>query len=295
MDLLSIADLSKYEIEKILSLSKTKQKSITGKHVVALLFEKPSTRTRTSFESAATRIGWSSIYLDSLSLQMSRGESIEDTAKVLSMYVDMIVARLGSHKDIERVASSSTVPVINALTDLEHPCQALSDLYTINEAKGKLHGLKIAFVGDIATNTANSLMIGAVKMGAAMALVGPKSWKPNEKYFEMAKKYGSIEVYNNMKDGLEDADIVYTDTFVSMGKESEAARRRRIFTPYQINERTLDYADDKALVMHCLPAHRGEEITTEVLDGRRSLAWKQAANKLPVEEAILEYVWRSEN
>ena len=295
MNLISVADLSKEEISEIFNIAddlKHGKVEVALKEdaVAALIFEKPSTRTRVSFEVAMVQLGGHSIYIDSRTSQLSRGESIADTAKVLSGYVDFIIARLYKHDDILELANNATVPVINALTDLEHPCQALSDLYTIQEVKKKLRGLKLAFVGDIAANTANSLMLAGAKMGIEIALVGPKNYMPNTFYFTKAREYSNVEIYNNIREGVSDADIIYTDTFVSMGQEAEAEERKKLFAPYQVNKTLLSYAKKDAIVMHCLPAHRGEEITDDVLDGPQSVVWQQAKNKLLVEKAILLYL-----
>jgi len=295
MNFISVADLSKEEISGIFNIAddlKHEKVEIALKEdaVAALIFEKPSTRTRVSFEVAMAQLGGHSIYIDSRTSQLSRGESIADTAKVLSGYVDFIIARLYKHEHIVELANNATVPVINALTDLEHPCQALSDLYTIQEVKKKLRGLKLAFVGDIAANTANSLMLAGAKMGVEIALVGPKNYMPNTFYFTKAREYSKVEIYNNIREGVSDADVIYTDTFVSMGQEAEAEERKKLFAPYQVNKTLLSYAKKDAIVMHCLPAHRGEEITDDVLDGPQSVVWQQARNKLLIEKAILLYL-----
>jgi ornithine carbamoyltransferase len=295
MNLISVGDLSKEDISRIFEIAddlKQNKSEIALKEnaVAALIFEKPSTRTRVSFEVAMAKLGGYSIYIDARTSQLSRGESISDTAKVLSGYVDFIIARLYKHDDIVELANNATVPVINALTDVEHPCQALSDLYTIQEIKKKLRGLKLAFVGDIAANTANSLMLAGAKMGMEIALVGPKNYMPNTFYFTKAREYSKVSVYNDIKEGVADADIIYTDTFVSMGQEEEAEQRKKLFAPYQVNSTLLGYAKKNAIVMHCLPAHRDEEITSDVLDGPQSVVWQQAKNKLLVEEAILLYL-----
>lgn len=295
MNLLSINNLSKSDIYSIFDIAdriKTeKHMHVENDNILALLFEKPSTRTRVSFESAMLQLGGHVIYIDARTTQSTRGEPVKDTARVLGSYVDLIAARLYRQSDLKELAKYAGVPVINALTDLEHPCQALSDLYTIRGRKGDLDGIKIAFIGDIATNTANSLMLAGTKTGSDMVLVGPGNWKPNTAYVKTARKYGTVSVYDDPKKGLKDVDIVYTDTFVSMGVESEAEKRLKLFKPYQLNKKLLSYAKRNALVMHCLPAHRGEEITADVLDGPRSIAWEQSANKLLVEKAIILYLY----
>ncbi len=296
---LSVDDVTKEEINKIfdiaddLSDSKSPIKLSDGS-VLALLFEKASTRTRVSFEAAMAQLGGSSIYIDTKTSQMARGETIGDTARVLSSYVNFIAARMYNHDDLVELANYSSVPVINALTDVEHPCQALSDLYTVKAAKKKLRGIRIAFVGDIANNVANSLLLAGAKTGAEMILIGPKGYHPDPKYLTKAKEYGPVDVFTDMKEGLSDVDVIYTDTYVSMGQEAEAEKRHKLFAPYQINEKAVDYAKDDVSVMHCLPAHRGEEITSEVLDGPRSIAWEQAKNKMLVEKAIILHLSEQE-
>ena len=291
MNLTKITRLSANEINNIFDISDAiksgRQTAAMERKVLALLFKKPSTRTRVSFEAAMARLGGSSIYIDKNTSQLSRGETIGDTAMVLSQYVDFIAARMYKQQDLEDLASSSTVPVINALTDLEHPCQAISDMYTMREKAGALGGKKLAFVGDIAANTANSLLVGCTTMGMQVTLVGPEGCKPNAEYLSIAKKRGTVEVTVDMQHGLESADFIYTDTFVSMGQEAEAEKRKAEFREFQLNTRALSYAKKTALVMHCLPAHRGEEITSDVLDGKRSIVALQARNKMIVEGAIL--------
>ncbi|MDE1870973.1 MAG: ornithine carbamoyltransferase [Candidatus Micrarchaeota archaeon] len=297
MNLLSSADISKEDIEEIFkiadSITSGKQESALKENaIVALFFEEPSTRTMVSFEVAAAQLGGMPIYIDARASQVSRGETLGDTAKVLSSYCDFIAVRINDHEQLQTLAENSKVPVINALTSLEHPTQALADCYTILAARGKsdLKRIRIAFMGDIAQNTANSLMLTSVKIGASVALVGPKGYKPNTYYFNKAREYGEVNVYDSMEEGLEGADVVYTDTFVSMGDEAEAAKRVQMFAPYQLNAKALSYARNDAVVMHPLPAHRGVEIDADVIDGPRSLVWEQAKNKLLIEKAILLYI-----
>ncbi|MEM3827038.1 MAG: ornithine carbamoyltransferase [Candidatus Micrarchaeaceae archaeon] len=295
MNLLSSDDLSKDQILEIFeiadSIREGKEEITLKEHsVLALLFEKPSTRTRVSFEVAIAQLGGHAIYIDAQSTHLKRGESFSDTARMLSSYCDFIAARLYSHSDIIGLASNSTVPVINALTDLEHPTQALTDIYTIRSAKKNLKNLKLVFVGDIAANTANSLMLTAAKLGIEVALLGPKGYMPQSFYFTKSREYGKVDTYSEPEEALEDADIIYTDTFVSMGQEQEAESRKALFAKYQVNSKMLEYAKKDALVMHCLPAHRGEEITSEVLDGPRSIVWEQAKNKMLLAKAILLYL-----
>ncbi|MGC8586963.1 MAG: ornithine carbamoyltransferase [Candidatus Micrarchaeia archaeon] len=295
MNFLSVDDFTREQITRIFEIAESiesgsEEMSLKEGSTLALLFEKPSTRTRVSFEAAMAQLGGHSIYIDARTSQLSRGETIADTAKVLSSYVDFIAARLYKHSDLVELANNSTIPVINALTDLEHPCQALSDIYTIQQIKKKLRGLKLVFAGDVANNVANSLMLAGAKMGLEIALVGPKKCIPNSLYFTKAREYSTVEFYSDIKEGVRDADVIYTDTFVSMGEEAEAKERLEMFAPYQVNDKMLSYAASDAIVMHCLPAHRGEEITAEVLDGPRSVVWQQAKNKMLLEKAILLYL-----
>ncbi len=295
MNILSINDLSKDDMLNIFEIADSirdnkEQTSLKTNSILALFFEKPSTRTRTSFEAGISQLNGKSIYIDANTSQKSRGESFADISKMLSSYCDFIAARLYRHDDIIEMAENSSVPVINALTDLEHPTQALVDMYTINSHIKNFKDVKIAFLGDIATNTANSLMLAATKLGAKISLVGPKDYMPNSTYFNKAREHGFIYVYDDAKEGLADANIIYTDTFVSMGQEAEADKRRELFKDYQVNSKLLEYASPNALVMHCLPAHRGEEITAEVIDGPRSIVWEQAKNKLLLAKAILLFV-----
>ena len=292
---MSSLDLSKEDIEEIFKITSkiisAKEKLSLKEHAaVALFFEQPSTRTRVSFEVATAQLGGIPIYIDAFTSQTVRGEELADTAKILSLYCDFIVVRINSHDQLHTIANNSKVPVINALTHLEHPTQALADCYTILKNKGNLSELKIAFVGDIAANTANSLMLTAVKLGAKVSLVTPKEFKPNTFYFNKAREYGEVDVYDSLEEGLDGADVIYTDTFVSMGDEAEATKRRELFAPYQVNKDVLSYAKPNAIVMHPLPAHRGEEISAEVIDGPKSVVWEEAKNKLHIEKAILLYV-----
>ncbi|MDE1851083.1 MAG: ornithine carbamoyltransferase [Candidatus Micrarchaeota archaeon] len=294
MNFLRVDDFGKKGIEDVFSIADSLKADngirFRGRKTLALLFEKASTRTRVSFEAAMAQLGGSSIYIDSRSSQLSRGETVADTAKVLSSYVDFIAARMYRQSMLVELARFSSVPVINALTDLEHPCQALSDLYTIMEVKKRVKGLKIAIIGDIKSNTANSLMLGAAMMGAKVSLVGPEDCIPNDEYVSKARRCSKVEVTSDIRKGLRNADIVSTDTFVSMGQEEDAESRKEMFMPYQLNEQALSYARRNANVMHCLPAHRGEEITAGVIDGRRSIVWRQAKNKMLIEKAIILYL-----
>jgi ornithine carbamoyltransferase len=302
MHFLSVNDVSRDQINEIfdiadeVAMGKTTV-SLKENSTLALLFEKPSTRTRVSLEVAMARLGGKAIYIDTKTSQMRRGESLADTARVLSLYVDFIAARMDHHEDLLEFANYSTVPVMNALTDLEHPLQSLGDLYTIVNAKRKLKGLRIAFAGAISQNTCNSLMVAAVKMGAEMALIGPKEFPPNPQYLTRAREYGVVDIYENMEDGLVNADVIYTDTFASstdtfenVGSKEQIEQKIKKFMKYQVNSKALQYADKDVLVMHPLPAFRGQEITADVLEGSKSIVWEQAKNKLLIEQAVLMYL-----
>jgi ornithine carbamoyltransferase len=296
-NILSSADLSRKNIEELFSIcdavvSGKRKLSLKGNQTIALFFTEPSTRTMVSFVVAASHLGCNAIYIDSRNSQASRGEELADTARILSLYCNFIAVRINDHDKLLAMAEHSKVPVINALTSLEHPTQALADCYTIMRRKGNLSRLKIAFIGDVAQNTANSLMLTAAKLGARISLVGPKACKPNSFYLKESRKYGRIDVHDSIEEGLNGADVVYTDTFVSMGDEAEAKKRRRMFAPYQLNSKAFSYTKKNSIVMHPLPAHRGEEVTKGVIDGPRSVVWEQAKNKMVIEEAILLYLSR---
>lgn len=293
MNLLSIWELDNKQIGEYVNLAlevkKNPQKylhSLEGK-TLAMVFEKASTRTRVSFEAGMTQLGGHAIFFDFTTSQLSRGETMHDTAKTLGRYVQIIMARLYKHTDLLEIAAHAGVPVINALTDEEHPCQALADLQTMTE-KGKLKaGNKFAFVGDCGFNMANSLMLACAKAGMEVTLVCPKGYLPNPKYLKEAKKHGKVEVVNDPAKGVEGADVIYTDTWISMGLEDEKAERTKAFMPFQVNEALLAHAKKDCIVMHCLPAHRGLELTNEVIDGRHSVVWDQAENRLHMQKAIM--------
>lgn len=295
MNLIGIDELDKSKISEIFSFSDkfrrgSLHESMLGKKL-ALFFEKPSTRTRVSFESAMLDMSGSAIYLDSHNLQLSRGETYEDTARTLSSYVDIIAARMYRHEDLKTLAGNSSAPVINALTDMEHPCQALSDFYTIRRhTDSEPASVKLAFIGDTDSNMAHSLALAGAMLGYNICLVGPKQAKPSSHYLNVESFSGSIQFQTDIRKGLKDADFVYTDTYVSMGQESEAESRKKLFAPYQLNARVMSFAKKDAMAMHCLPAHRGEEVTKEVIDGENSLIWEQVKNKKIVGGGILAYL-----
>ncbi len=298
-DLLDVAAVSKAEVESLLTLAaqlKDKQQRgiahplLEGK-TLGLLFQKPSTRTRVSFEAGMNQLGGHALVLPMADIQLSRGESVADTARVLSRYLDGIVIRTYDHATVEEWAREATMPVINGLTDLSHPCQALSDLLTIQEKKGRLKAIKIAYVGD-GNNVANSLIEAAAKMGMTIALGCPSGYQPDQHVVDVARleaaKTGAvIELGHDPHVAVKEADVIYADVWISMGREREQARRLKVLAPYQVNSRLVGKAKPDAIVMHCLPAHRGEEISAEVLDGPQSVIIDQAENRLHMQKAIL--------
>jgi len=299
-DLLTIGELSPEDVEEILersALLKDKQKRgepycpLIGK-TLGMYFEKASTRTRVSFEVGIYQLGGQAIFLTPQDLQISRGEGIADTARVLSRYIDGLMVRAFSQKMIEEMARYATIPVINGLTDTHHPCQILSDLFTIKEKKGRLKGLKLCYIGD-GNNVANSLIEAAPKVGINISLACPEGYEPDEgivkKAEEEAEDAGSsIEILRDPFRSAEGADVLYTDVWTSMGQESEREKRLKVFKPYQLNRKIVGMAKPDVVVMHCLPAHRGEEITEEVIEGPYSIVFDQAENRLHTQKAILE-------
>jgi ornithine carbamoyltransferase len=252
---------------------------------LALVFEKPSTRTRVSFEVGIDQLGGTAIYLSKDDIQLSRGESIPDTSRTLSRYVDGIVCRTFGHDRVKSLAEWSEGPVVNALTDWVHPCQALADFFTIRENSDGTP--RLAYVGD-GNNVCHSLMIGAFLLDVPMTIAGPKGYEPDETLLESLSDRGaSIEWTTEPEEAVDGVDFVYTDVWASMGQEAEAEKRKQVFQPYQVNEDLLTGAADDARVLHCLPAHRGEEITDSVIDGPKSLVFDQAENRLHVQKALL--------
>ncbi|HEB12133.1 MAG TPA: ornithine carbamoyltransferase [Actinobacteria bacterium] len=300
-DLLTLMDYKPEEIYRLLSLGiegkrtrseNREPRALAGKNI-ALIFGKPSTRTRISFEVAVNQLGGDAIYLAERELQMGRGETIEDTGRVLARYVDAIVIRTFSQQNIVEVAKSTNVPVINALTDTFHPCQALADLMTILEKKGRLSGIRVAYIGD-GNNVCNSLMIGSAKMGIDFVAACPPGYEPDEQIIKEATAKGSgqpkIEIVNDPGLAARDADVLYTDVWASMGQEDERDQRLADFSRFQVDAGLLRRAHPEALIMHCLPAHRGEEISAEVIDGPRSIVFDQAENRLHVQKALLRWL-----
>ncbi len=296
MDLLKISDFTASEIaELITSGIRTKDRlkrgipytPLEGK-VLGMIFEKPSTRTRVSFESAMYQLGGHTIFLSSTATQIGRGEPIKDTARVMSGYVDGVMIRTFGHETIEEFAEYSSVPIINGLTDMHHPCQVLADLMTITERKGGLAGLKVAWIGD-GNNMANSWIEAAAILGFELSVACPDGYCPDEDVLAWAMEKGAdVKIGVSVTDAAKGADVLNTDVWASMGQEEERAERVKVFAGYQINADTLKLAKKDAMVLHCLPAHRGEEITDEAIEGAHSAVWQQAENRLHVQKAVLE-------
>lgn len=295
-DLLTLDDIKREEIFEILELTRKLKKNpinnLLKGRVFCLLFEKPSTRTRISFESGIQQMSGSIIYMDATTSQISRGETIEDTARVLDRYVDAVIARVFFHKTLEAMSKCMNKHVINALSDLTHPCQILADLFTIKEKFGKFNGLKLSYVGD-GNNVCNSLLLGCAKVGMDISVACPKGFEPNENIVKLAKDYTKITkskvvIETEPKSAVKDANIIYNDTFVSMGDEKQKAERLKIFVQkYQVTNKLFELASPNAVYMHCLPAHRGEEVISEVIDGPRSIVFDQAENRLHAQKALL--------
>ncbi|ADH86876.1 ornithine carbamoyltransferase [Desulfurivibrio alkaliphilus] len=294
--LLSLADFSGAElaalIDRALVLKKERREGVRHRDLagrtIALVFEKPSTRTRVSFEAAMYGLGGQVIYLSSRDTQLARNEPLKDMARVMARYVDGLVVRTFGQQIVDELARYSEVPVINALTDLHHPCQVLSDLMTVIEHKGELKQLKIAWVGD-GNNMANSWIQAAARLGFALTLACPEGYEPDLDILKAARAEAERPI-NLVRDPIEavaEADVINTDVWASMGQEDEQLQRLQVFRPYQINERLLAQADGRAVVLHCLPAHRDEEITEAVLEGPQSVVWDQAENKMHIHAAIL--------
>jgi len=297
-DFLRVSDLSKDEVMALINRAIQLKASNDPSHCpligrsIGLLFDKASTRTRISFQTGIYQLGAQAIYINANELQLGRGETIEDTARVLSRYLDAIVIRTYSHQIIELFARESSIPVINGLTDLHHPCQILADLTTIVEKKGGLTGVRIAYIGD-GNNVANSLIEGASLMGIELSLACPSGYEPDEAIYKKAISDGKdIQLFHRPEDAIRDADVIYTDVWVSMGQENEAKKREVVFRDYQVNKRLVSLAKPDAIVMHCLPAHRGKEITDDVIDSPQSVVFDQAENRLHTQKALLEMLLR---
>ncbi|MDP9196969.1 MAG: ornithine carbamoyltransferase [Thermoproteota archaeon] len=300
-DVLSTQDLDGSEILSLISRGRDfKSRKIESRQLLkgktlGLIFQKPSTRTRVSFEVAMFQMGGNSIYLNSNELQMSRGETLEDTAKTLSLYLDCIVARVYSHAHLQELAHFSKIPVINGLSDLFHPCQTLADLMTIIEHKNHFKGLQLAWIGD-GNNVCSDLLIGCMKTGISVTAAIPKGFEPPTHVLDIVrteayKNNCAFNITREPTEAVKNADIVVTDTFVSIGTENEQETRRAIFLPkYQVNSQLMKSSKADSIFMHCLPAKREEEVTADVIDGKSSAVWKEAENRLHIQKALLEYI-----
>ncbi|KAF3884369.1 MULTISPECIES: ornithine carbamoyltransferase [Nostocales] len=292
-DLLSLADFSPTEVQELLQMAsqlKSQQLRLRCNKVLGLLFSKASTRTRVSFTVAMYQLGGQVIDLNPNVTQVSRGEPVQDTARVLDRYLDILAIRTFAQQELEIFANYAQIPVINALTDLEHPCQVLADLMTVQECFGSCTGLTLTYVGD-GNNVANSLLLGCALVGMNVRVATPNGFEPNAAILETARSIagGKTEVLltHDPEAGTKGAHVIYTDVWASMGQEEEANDRLPVFQPYQVNDRLLSLADPNAIVLHCLPAHRGEEITDEVMEGSQSQIWNQAENRMHIQKALL--------
>lgn len=296
-DLISITDLTQEQLEEIFSLAQRLKRDrkdgwqhpLLAGRTLAMIFEKPSLRTRVTFEAGMVQLGGYAVYLSPPDIGLGTRESPADVARNLSRWVDLIMVRTFSHEIVVELAQHATIPVINGLSDLLHPCQILADCLTLIEQRGQLDGLSIAFVGD-GNNIVNSWLSAASKLPISFRLACPQGYEPNAKMLAAARQAGAdILITESLEDAVRNADAVYTDVWTSMGQEKESAIRREAFGPYQVNNDVMALAKSDALVMHCLPAHRGEEITEEVLDSPRSVVFEQAENRLHVQKAVM--VW----
>ena len=296
-DFLSVYDLTRKDFDRIFSHAATLKamlkdgiiyQPLAGR-TLGMIFDKSSTRTRLSFEAGMYQLGGLAIYLNSRDTQLGRGETIADTARIVSRYLDAVMIRTFSQESVEEFARHADIPVINGLTDLMHPCQIVSDLFTIVEKKGTCAGLKIAYVGD-GNNVANSWIDAAAKLPFKLALACPKGYDPDARILERGRKKAlkGVSLHRDPVQAVKGADVIYTDVWASMGQEAEQEARAKVFEGYQVNRKLVQHARADAIVMHCLPAHRGEEISAEVLDGPRSVVWDEAENRLHVQKAILE-------
>ncbi len=292
--LLKLMDLTEREICEILNTAdqlKYEKKNKIPHHILegktlGMIFEKSSTRTRVSFEVGMYDLGGTALFLSSRDLQIGRGEPVEDTARVLSRYLDGIMIRTYEQKEVEDLAAVGTIPVINGLTDYCHPCQVLADLMTIREHKGSTRGLKLCYIGD-GNNMTNSLIVGGIKMGMTVSVACPEGYRPDEKLMKWAEGTGKFICTDNVLEAAKDADVLYTDVWASMGQEEEAEARKKIFAGYQINSNVMSVAHPEAMVLHCLPAHREEEITADVFEAHANEIFDQAENRLHAQKAVL--------
>ena len=281
IDILNLADQLKYEQKHGIA-----HKLLEGK-TLGLIFEKASTRTRVSFEVGMYQLGGQPLFLSSRDMQIGRGEPVQDTARVLSRYLDGIMIRTFEQKEVEDLAKYGSIPIINGLTDFCHPCQILADLMTIREVKGKLNGLKMSFIGD-GNNMMNSLIVGALKTGMSISVACPEGYEPDSQVLDFAKEYGDkFSMFRTPKEAVVDADVVITDVWASMGQEEEAEKRRKAFEGYQVNADLMALAKPDAMVQHCLPAHRGEEITEDVFEAHADEIFEEAENRLHAQKAVM--------
>lgn len=293
--LLKMLDLTTEEITELLNLAdqlKYEQKNGIKHHrlegkTLGMIFQKASTRTRVSFETGMYQLGGYALFLSASDLQIGRGEPVEDTARVLSRYIDGIMIRTFEQSEVESLAKYGSIPVINGLTDFCHPCQVLADLLTVREHKGKLEGLKMCYIGD-GNNMANSLIVGGLKMGMTVSVACPEGYEPHEDVLNYAVPTGNFTLCRDPKEAAKDADVIFTDVWSSMGQEDEAQQRRKAFEGiYQVNDELLSVAKDDCMVQHCLPAHRGEEITAEVFEAHADEIFDEAENRLHAQKAVL--------
>ena len=293
--LLTLEQLSQEEIIDILNLAdqlKWQRKNGIEHHLLkgkslGMIFQKSSTRTRVSFEVGMYELGGQALFLSNRDLQIGRGEPVQDTARVLSRYLDGIMIRTFEQKEVEDLAKYGSVPVINALTDYAHPCQVLADLQTIREFKGSFEGLKAVYIGD-GNNMANSIIVGCLKVGMKVAVATPRGYEPDQRVLEFTKQYpGMFTLTTDVLEASKDGDVFFTDVWASMGQESEAAERKKIFTGYQINSNVMNVANKGAMVLHCLPAHREEEITAKVFEDHAAEIFEEAENRLHAQKAVL--------
>lgn len=280
IDILNLADQLKYERKHGIPHPRLKGKSL------GMIFQKASTRTRVSFETGMYQLGGNPLFLSSNDLQIGRGEPVQDTARVLSRYLDGIMIRTFEQKEVEDLAKYGSIPIINGLTDFCHPCQILADLMTIREFKGSFDGLKMCFIGD-GNNMANSLIVGCLKVGMAVSIACPDDYQPSREILDFAAGYDCFEMTNVPLDAAKNADVVITDVWASMGQEGEAEKRRKAFAGYQINDEIMAAAKPDAMVLHCLPAHRGEEITEEVFEAHANEIFEEAENRLHAQKAVM--------
>ncbi|MHB2153201.1 ornithine carbamoyltransferase [Calditrichota bacterium GD2] len=295
-DFISIADYSREELEEIFELTKElKAKTKRGEEhhlckgkTMAMIFAKPSARTRISFETGMYQLGGYALYLSPNDIGIGKREAVKDIARVVSRYNDIIMARLFDHAHILEMAEYASVPVINGLTDYNHPCQIMADIFTVLEKRGHLKDLKVTYIGD-GNNVANSWVNLASKLPMQLVICSPSGFEPDDETLTRAREAGvsQIEIVHDPVEAVKDADVVYTDVWASMGQEAEAEKRRKVFMPYQVNAKLMSHARKDALVMHCLPAHRGEEITDDVIDGPQSIVFDEAENRMHVQKAII--------